>query len=85
MINSYSVKCNLIEIQYCKEKVIKTVRMARCVGYSGEGDTITFHFPARGGAMMVFLELEDFLDNLSIETSPSFIDKNNLKGVFKYD
>ena len=85
MVQSYMVKCNLIEIQKCKEQVVSLARMSRCVGFSGEGDIITFHFPSRGGAMMVFLELEDFLDNVSIETSPSFIDKNNLKGVFKYD
>ena len=85
MVESYIVTCNLIEIQKCKKKVIDIVRTGRCVGYGGEGDTVTFHFRKRGGAMMVFLEPEDILQNVSVATSPLFIDENNLKGVFKYD
>ena len=85
MVKSYIVTCNLIEIQNRKEKVIDLVRSGKCVGYGGTGDIVTFHFPTRGGAMMTFLELEGFLDNVSVETSPMYVDKTKLKGVFKYD
>lgn len=85
MINSYIVTCNLIEILNCRIKVMEIVRSGKCVGFSGTGDTVTFHFPTRGGAMMAFLELETFLDNVSVATSPLTIDKTKLKGVFKYD
>jgi hypothetical protein len=85
MVNSYIVTCSLIEILNHRVKVMELVRSGKCVGYSGTGDKITFHFPTRGGAMMVFLELETFLDNVSVETSPMCVDETKLKGVFKYD
>ena len=85
MVNSYIVTCNLIEIQHHKLKVRAIVRAGKCVGFSGAGENICFHFITRGHAMMVFLELEHFLDNVSFETSSLTIDKTKLKGVFKYD
>jgi hypothetical protein len=85
MVNSYIVTCNLIEVKIHKDKVMEVARSGKCVGFGGTGDKVTFHFPTMGSAMMVFLELETFLDNVSVETSPVFINKNDLKGVFKYD
>ena len=82
MVKSYMVTCNLFEIQKCMEKVLDIVRDMKCFGYSGTGDTVTFHFPARGQATMVFLQLEGMLDNVSVETSAVFINKNKLKGIF---
>lgn len=85
MVESYTVTCNLIEIQHCKVKVANIVRRGRPVGFGGIGDKVTFHFPTRGGAMMVFLELETFLDSVSVTTSPLNIKNIKMKGVFKYD
>lgn len=85
MVKSYVVKVNLIEIQHCMVKVMDIVRAGRCVGFSGTGDIVTFHFPTKGCAMIVFLELETFLGNVSVSASPMNINKNNLKGIFKYD
>ena len=85
MVKSYTVTCNLIEIQTRKKKVIDLVRRGKCVGFGGTGDKVTFHFPTRGSAMFAFLELEGFLDNVSVSASPLFIEEKKLKGVFKYD
>lgn len=85
MLKSYVVTCSLIEILNKREAVLELVRSGNCIGYSGIGDAITFHFSTRGDAMMVFLGLETILDCLSVSTSPMSVDKNNLKGVFKYD
>ena len=85
MIESYVVTCNLMEIQWCRKKVIDLARTGKCIGYDGAGDTINLHFPTKGDAMMVFLELETFLGTVCIETNPVYINKTNLKGVFDYD
>lgn len=85
MIRSYTVTCNLIEIQNHLNRVMGIVKAGRCVGFSVNGDQITFHFATKGGAMMTFLDFETFLDNLSVTTSHLKVDTKNLKGVFKYD
>lgn len=85
MIKSYVVTCNLIEIQHCKEKVMEVVRAGKCFGLGGYGDTVTFHFLTKGGAMTSFLELETFLNNVTVSASPVDINECDLKGVFKYD
>lgn len=85
MFESYVVKCNLIELQICKVKVMEIVRKQKCLGFGGTGDVVTFHFSDKGQAMLTFLELETFLTNVSVSTTPIFIDKTKLKGVFSYD
>ena len=84
MNKSYVVKTNLIEIQHCLHKVLPAVRSGFCVGYSQKGETVMWHFPTKGGAMMAFLELETFLGNVSVSTNPLDIKNIKLKGVFKY-
>jgi len=85
MIECYGMKCNLIEIQVHKDKVIEIVRRNKCIGYSGTGDIVTFHFHTAQSAVIAFLELDDLLSNVSVSASPVYIDENILKGVFKYD
>ena len=85
MIETYGMKCNLIEIQHCKDRVVEIVKGNKCIGYSGTGDTVTFHFPTAESAMMAFLELDDLLFNVSVSASPVYIDETKLKGVFNYD
>lgn len=85
MVKSYVVKCNLIEIQHCKDKVMNIVRKQKCLGFGGEGELVTFHFADSGSAMMVFLELEAFLDCVSVSAYPVLLTEEKLKGVFKYD
>ena len=85
MIKSYVVKVNLIEIQHCRAKVMDIVREQKCIGFGGEGEIVTFHFADSGSAMMVFLELEGFLDCVSVSAYPVLLTEEKLKGVFKYD
>lgn len=85
MIETYGMKCNLIEIQHCKDRVVEIVKGNKCIGYSGTGDTVTFYFHTAESAMMAFLELDDLLSNVSVSASPVYIDKTILKGVFNYD
>lgn len=85
MNKSYIVKTNLIEIQHCLHKVLPIVRLGFCVGFTQKGEDVIWHFPTKGGAMIAFLELETFLGNVSVTTSPLYIKNIKLKGVFKYD
>lgn len=85
MVKSYVVKCNLIEVEIHKAQVLNVIREQKCIGYGGTGDTITFHFADSGSAMMVFLELEGFLDCVSVSAYPVLLTEEKLKGVFKYD
>ena len=85
MLKSYIVTCNLIEIGDCKIKVFDAVKARKCIGFDVFGETIRFYFNSRGEGMMTFLALEAFLNNVSVGTSPLPINKNILKGVFKYD
>lgn len=85
MVKSYVITCNVFEVEIHKDKVLNVVREEKCIGYGGEGDKVTFHFAENGQAMMAFLELDLFLQNLSISTNTKFIDETILKGVFKYD
>lgn len=85
MTTTYIVTCNLIEIQKCKEQVMEIVRKNGCIGYSGTGDEITFHFTKAKSAMMTFLDLDDLLNIAFVSGQPYLIDETKLKGVFKYD
>jgi hypothetical protein len=85
MMETYCVRCNLIEVDMHKDKVMDIVRGQKCIGYSGIGDSVTFHFLTDGQAMMAFLELEGFLTSVSASMNPLFINNKFLKGVFNYD
>ena len=85
MLKSYTVTCNLIEIQDRKKMIFDIVKERHCVGFDIFTETISFYFNTRGEAMMTFLALEAFLNSLSVTTSPLPINKKFLKGVFKYD
>ena len=85
MIETYVVKCNLHEVNFHTDRVIDVVRGQKCLGYGGTGEEVIFYFADRGQAMMTFLEFDFFLSHVFVDTSPLFINKKKLKGVFVYD